>query len=503
MNDLYKKWDSDNYITHGQYEHLKRLFKRLNTNETFEDYLTNFQKVFNKMSIGSETLNSLNIKYTDYIKLTKYMEQNILLNEDEYNIISNFFTISEINNTLKRIIMTYNDLRMYDLRKLLRYNPYLSFNIMIDDKKNIPKNNVKILAYTNQFEYGIQESKSCLNKQMYYIRFYDMLILDYDNINYEQLIDILSKYSDNYLFRIYKTYKGFHVFVISHIITYNNCIEEAKLFESDLMYIIYSKYNGFNIRLTPKIGYNEIITHEFICDYGKGKMEESFIDILEIFDSLNKGHINLTLENSFYSSFITKIQSINSPKYLKNEMFIEHVLKNNEVNSDLIIALSEGFIDYLKKPQRFLYEHIENDTIYYIAIDMNTNTHYICYNNILMIDIDNKNKSVDEIMGSNKDAYVVYETTNGYHIFVLNKRFNHNTKETVEYMLKFNCDYKYIICSYIRGFCVRLNKKTSEEVKPLYKLIGYFNSELIDKNILNSVNDHIDLSNIFGNIVKY
>ena len=33
---------------------------------------------------------------------------------------------------------------------------------------------------------------------------------------------------------------------------------------------------------------------------------------------------------------------------------------------------------------------------------------------------------------------------------------NYNDKDTIEYMINFgNCDIKYIICTYLRGFCVK------------------------------------------------
>ena len=303
IETLFKEWSKNNCITTGQVEYLNRMY--LNMLKNKKSIHSFFDSIFKQRSLKNyinkfileqdQNYGSISdvakLNYEILGPLVKQIEKNTKLKKSERTVVQEQFSLEEISSLINRPIIDYKDLRIYDLRKLIRYNPYISFIYMINDKTNIPKNRVTVLEHTYQYEYGIQESKACPNNKMVYIRFYDMLVLDYDNITLDQVKNLLGK--TEYLFRIYKTYKGFHVFLISHIIPYNNpmSISISKILQSDLMYVIYSKFNGYNVRLTPKINYDETITHEFVCDYCVGPdpvpIYEEFINILKIFDEKN------------------------------------------------------------------------------------------------------------------------------------------------------------------------------------------------------------------------
>jgi hypothetical protein len=210
---------------------------------------------------------------------------------------------------------------------------------------------------------------------------------------------------------------------------------------------------------------------------------------------------------TFYQEFITfKNQVEEDPsKVSKIENFLNFFIKTEKnITYEHIIMLSDGLKNYIKKPQRVLYDKKD----YYVAIDLNTNLHYICFRNIAMIDIDlhfheTKDQVLKDLILKLKeynDTYYIDETLNGFHIYILNKYMNHNDKETIEYLLNFKCDIKYIICTYLRGFCVRLNKK--DPYDPMYKFIEIFGKDA-NNDILNDVKNIKLLTNIYKDILVY
>jgi len=219
-------------------------------------------------------------------------------------------------------------------------------------------------------------------------------------------------------------------------------------------------------------------------------------------------------EITFYNKFIdeknrTTVETEVDNK-LKVEKFLEHFLKKHKINYDSIIMLSNGLQNYINKPQRILEDNPNN----YVAIDMHTNIYYICFKDLIMIDIDIENnnnnsffKRIKKDFLVNKfkkydDVFYLDETLNGFHIFILNKRIDHKKEEVINYMIDFECDIKYIICCYLRGFSIRLNKKNIFD--KMYKHCDiYGNKNLIDKSIIEDIDKINFLVNKYDDILKY
>ena len=165
-------------------------------------------------------------------------------------------------------------------------------------------------------------------------------------------------------------------------------------------------------------------------------------------------------------------------KLLGNRGFTKFIIDNEDPVISVKI-LSYVMSHSLLKPQRLLLD----DDDYYVAIDMYTNTYYICYRDLMMIDID-RYKSKDDTTDTLNDIKVklsnypelffrIYSSRNGYHIFVINKSMNYKSDESIKLMYDLGCDYYYIVYSYLRGWSVRLNKKKGEEnIDKLYSWVG-------------------------------
>jgi hypothetical protein len=523
LKESYDKWCKTNsVITEGQYNNLLKLYQKMeytkpilkirNLNKNLESRLIIFvKKMIDSSSMNvdqlinnGKKLTRNDITFNDYKHISIYLEKNIKLNKREMKFIKSKCSIQDLH---KIGLKKYSEIRYYDLRRLLRYNPVISFKFMITDTNNIPANKCRILEYNSSYEYGIQESNACLNDEMYYLKFYDLMMVDFDSVSYTHLINNLEPFKNDYNFRIYKTKNGYHVFVVSEKIPYNsgNFVDLTKALRGDLMYCIYSRYNGYNIRLSPKIGYNEEISHVYVSDYGNGKVLEDNAILIELLDdkiqNFGKERSDDSLEpiNSLYSELL---DLEHRESLFNNKKYIEDLFKNCEINYTLIKTLAKEYINYIKKPQRYL----EGTSDYYIAVDMNTNMHYICYRDILMLDIDNKDQVIDysflkEKMMSRSNSYAVYKSSRGYHIFVLDRRYQKDHEDTINYMIDFGCDTNYIICSYLRNFSIRLNKKTQDDEK--YQLIEVIDKGNIDPVIIRLVHEHIIYSDLLWNILKF
>jgi len=183
--------------------------------------------------------------------------------------------------------------------------------------------------------------------------------------------------------------------------------------------------------------------------------------------------------------------------YLKIKDFRNYLINKYGINYNMIKLFANKTLKYVLKPQRIL----EDNKDYYVAIDMFTNMTYICYKDIMMIDIDNTSTKdllvqIIQICDSLKENYSfrIYKTTNGYHIFITNMRFPEKSEETFNLMMKFPLDYSYMIFCYVRSWCVRLTKKVDTEIDDLYTQVDYENLIKEDDEIVRLVNLHIDYS---------
>lgn len=182
------------------------------------------------------------------------------------------------------------------------------------------------------------------------------------------------------------------------------------------------------------------------------------------------------------------LQKQNSVHLNQSDLSIENV--------DDIIRLSPIFISGVKRDQVL----IKTRDDYYIARDVLTNTVYICFKDLLTIDIDigididiDKDKNTDINVDINVDinndekiiyyfsklseTFRIYKTPRGYHVYCTSKRFPYRDKDTISYMLNNFCDKYYCVYSYIRGFSTRLNNKFNSRGQIIYEYIGKTNGE--------------------------
>lgn len=157
-----------------------------------------------------------------------------------------------------------------------------------------------------------------------------------------------------------------------------------------------------------------------------------------------------------------------------------------------IQKISPFLIHKIKKEQELL----ETNYNYYIARDISDNTIYICYKNLLMLDIDTDTLDILSLLSTTtlkNMSFDVYKTKNGYHAFCISHEFNYKSQEAIELMLNNHSDFYYTCFTYIRGWCVRLNKKFNETNNQIYTHLCIIDNNNINKDLLNLSQMHFKL----------
>ncbi len=149
--------------------------------------------------------------------------------------------------------------------------------------------------------------------------------------------------------------------------------------------------------------------------------------------------------------------------------------KKNTKGSDF--QSEDSLLKYIKKPQ-ILHE---DNTDHYIATDYFTDIKYICFKNMMVLDIDfykntnlisSINKLIDITNILTDLCFDIYSSRNGLHVFCTSRLFDYKDKETKKLMMMLNCDHNYILLSNVRGWCVRLNEKDSiKYTDKMYKFL--------------------------------
>lgn len=290
IDKYYEEWNNlpiDNY----RKQILVDLFsKKLGNMGCIELILSkNIEDYFKKV-LKNKNKNINNLTNLDMHKLIVDLNSSIKLSENQLDKVRHHFPeIKLVNEYLKKNSQKYiklvekkkfNELRLIDYNLLINENPNVNFEKCLE---KIPKIKEVVLKYTSDYEHGYQINENFNENKMYYLKFYDMLMIDYDNKNIEELHKLLDKY--DFAYKIYETTNGYHVYVTSHKISYNedNSTKILLNLNCDKRYIIFSKYNGYNIRLSKKKN-EEKFNYKFVEDYGKGVSNGELLGLIDILD---------------------------------------------------------------------------------------------------------------------------------------------------------------------------------------------------------------------------
>lgn len=372
------------------------------------------------------------------------------------------------------------------------------------------------LICEKDYEFGYQLSKYTADGKMYYVKFYDLLLIDHDD---RFNLDCITKFCEDnpkFLFYQHETYRGFHFICMSHPILYSE--ENAKSLQGhlkcDFLYILFSNRYGFKYRLTPKIrekGQRDSVS-KFIRKIGTGMP-----------------HLRCLAMYNIYTQYLNPVYHVLKrppPSNNFHQSYLERIIWGDYQDEN-----TNKILDGLRKSQRLL----ENHPDHYVAIDMRKRTYYICYQDLMMIDLDldkleryshqldnneldnngvDNNERADRFINEEFDiwkwchnhfketenAIEIYKSVNGYHLFLIDRPRLYDNYENFDFMISKGCDHYYSFFTFLRGYAVRLNKKEHEhDSANTYEYTGFYgNLALINLRLKLLTDKHKQLSITFS-----
>jgi hypothetical protein len=123
---------------------------------------------------------------------------------------------------------------------------------------------------------------------MYYIVFYDLLMVDIDSteLDQEQLEERLRHWRLSG--RLYRTHKGYHLFITSTPFPYRDPRSRRLMLELDCdpYYVAFSTVNGYKVRLSPKLGRENEVLAAPVAKLGNIPEDPELLQLLRRHDDL-------------------------------------------------------------------------------------------------------------------------------------------------------------------------------------------------------------------------
>lgn len=411
--------------------------------------------------------------------LSKHMS-NCMLKDHQLRSLESNFTFEEINQLLTINIRSMSEIT-YDKYRLLCYKkPELDFDLLL---KRPALRRVNIFYTCPMYEVGRQK-----NNNMAYIKFFDVMVLDIDTQDFSSVQKRVKEMEESlqtyFRFWVYKTYNGYHLFLVSKPVNYNSeeYLTIAQFMNADKWHMLFSHFNGYCVRLSLKQGRpDEKCTHKYMNKIGNGVEIPECVELVKLFErciGFTDEKMNEFVElqsssskQSFFNEFVHSIINVDvSFNQVMFDVNFRDYLKQYDTY-EYMILFKEYYQLSLQRSQRLLIDNIN----FYIAVDMCTNVHYLCYRNFLMVDIDFPDRKFDQetldrciercttMNQEKKLSFAIYTSSTGIHVFLTNRTVDHKSKRCFEFLSEFGCDYYYKVFVYLRGFSVRLSSKDESD----------------------------------------
>jgi hypothetical protein len=190
-------------------------------------------------------------------------------------IQSMFPSLDDVAIRLRRPIKSWEELSIRDYKFLLK-SP--------DRFHLVPKDHP--MEIHEAYEFGWQESDYCHDGKMYYLKFYEFMMMDFDSISRPDLVDRLLKYPAM-VFRLYQTHNGFHVFVMSQPFPHSHptSYEFMTSLGCDHFYSLFAYKFGYKIRLSPKKDRDEQFLARYLETIGDPqRIDSTCVKLISIHD---------------------------------------------------------------------------------------------------------------------------------------------------------------------------------------------------------------------------
>lgn len=282
----YQTYQDERLITQKQLNFVETLYQQVVDHKKPLPFQTLTSLIGEILVIDNPDISHL--KHREVSRVIAYIQRNLLpLESNKLKILTNHLSLEEISTILKRPLINYQEITRKDYF-LISQNPKYNFNKCLEKFKNIGYGQKDTVLYQcPDYEHGIQNSELCQDGKMGYLKFYDLLTLDYDGWTLTEITDLLTtlfKDPKKVSFAIYQTFNGYHLYYLTkptNHLEVTTC-QFMKTLKCDLWYIMFSHRNGFRIRLSPKINRPETYVERFCQYWGQGEKHPTCLHYLDI-----------------------------------------------------------------------------------------------------------------------------------------------------------------------------------------------------------------------------
>lgn len=244
---------------------------------------------------------SENSTHQDIKSSIREYEQSTCINQGQMlRLLHLCSSLEELQQILKKKTIYLNQITIAEYKLVIKI-------IEHPEKLYVSSQNHPLIIREN-YEYGWQESPLCQDNKMYYLLFYDLMMLDIDDdhrsiserISVNEISPISNTDSEdklkrietvanelNLTVRVYTTYNGFHVFVTSQSIHHTNAqfLKECTLkFGADVYYRLFSERTGYKVRLNRKLNRSEQCVAKYLIKFGEQSEDPGLLSLLQIHD---------------------------------------------------------------------------------------------------------------------------------------------------------------------------------------------------------------------------
>ena len=231
--------------------------------------------------LGADNTNDIK-NHKQISKIIRNKQSEWKLSHKQREHIIQLATLNQLKQILNRDVIYIDQ---------ITYTDYLRIKTVLQDiDKFYVNTHDHILKIGPGYEYGWQPSEKCSDNKMYYMRFYDLFMIDIDGKTLENLKNIyLAITTLDVTARIYETYNGYHVFITSDFINHTECEPVGRTFkDADPFYIAYSHKIGYKIRLSMKKDRDEKYIAKYLTVCGNKVENVELLSLLKIHDSYLK-----------------------------------------------------------------------------------------------------------------------------------------------------------------------------------------------------------------------
>ena len=227
------------------------------------------RRVLNNDTVTLDTLPKNQIS-----QLISLLQREAIASDKQIKMVYDRIGIMKIREMLRRDIQEGEPLTIREVSFLLRNPNQFTFWSKEHPEKSF-----------DRYEYGWQDSEYCEDGKMYYLKFYDLLMIDFDGIDLDEVRSRLIQIPQ-YSYALYKTYNGYHAFVINRTIIHRGSEAQFLLDKMgcDRYYMLFAKKAGFKVRLTAKKDRGESSVAEYIETIGIVEPNPECIEMIKVHD---------------------------------------------------------------------------------------------------------------------------------------------------------------------------------------------------------------------------